>query len=113
MFASNQLQFEAYTESQWIKAGHDKLKVALCPRAAIISSPHHGWHATIPTSGFKLSDAQSDYRDMNEDLADLQLMLSRCIYPTFSQLQTILWGWWHSLTPATSRTGTFSFLRFN
>ena len=83
LISSNHLHFTIRTESHWVKAGHDTVKVSFRPRAALEVEPHHSFHLTIPTSVFKLADAHRDYRNQDVNLADLQLMLSRCPHPTF------------------------------
>ena len=110
MFSNNHLSYSVFTESNWIRAGHDTVKVQLRPRAAIISSTAHGWHTTIPTSRFKLSVVEGDYRTQNADLADLLQAIDRAPMHTFPVLQTIMWSWWHSLPPLTPRNSRFSFL---
>ena len=104
LFANNQLSYIVYAESHWHHAGHDTIKIHFRPRAAIVSNPAYGWHHTIPTSKFKLSQETSDYRQMNADLADLMMAIERTPGHTFAILQSIIWSWWHSLSPTSSRT---------
>ena len=109
LFANNQLSYTVHAESHWYKAGHDTIKIHFRPRAAIISHSAHGWHHTIPTSKFKLSQESSDYRQMNADLADLMMAIERTPIHTFAILQTIIWSWWHSLPPTAPRTTDYSY----
>ena len=110
LISSNHLHFTIRTESHWVKAGHDTVKVSFRPRAALEVEPHHCFHLTIPTSVFKLADAHRDYRNQDVNLADLQLMLSRCPHPTFYNLQSIYWKWWHSMDSEDTRPRISSFL---
>ena len=109
LFTNNQLSYTVYAESNWVKAGHDTVKVHFRPRAAIISDPAHGWHHTIPTSRFKLSQEESDYRNMNADLAELMMAIERAPVHTFAVLQTTIWSWRHSLSPTIPRTADHCF----
>ena len=110
LISSNHLHFTIRTECHWVKAGHDTVKVSFRPRAALEVEPHHSFHLTLPTSVFKLADAHMDYRNQDVNLADLQLMLSRCPHPTFYGLQSIFWKWWHSMDNEDTKPRISSFL---
>ena len=89
LLSNNHLHYTVSTETHWSKAGHDTVKVALRPRAAIEVSKQNPWHLTIPTSAFKLADAKSEYRQLDHGITDLRLQLAGCAVPTLYNMQSI------------------------